>query len=44
MGTLKDGQPDRDWFAKSVEQSRKVLELCRAETDRELQRILNGDV
>ena len=42
IGALKDCEPDREWFEKSVERSRKAIEFGRAEADRELARILAG--
>jgi hypothetical protein len=43
IGALKDGEPDRDWFAASCARSIVAIEFAKAEADRELALILAGD-
>jgi hypothetical protein len=43
-GMLKDGQPNREWFLESLRLSRRAIAQGREAMDRELQRILDGEV
>ena len=43
IGVLKDGVPDREWFLASCAQSKVAIEFAKAEMERELRAIANGE-
>ena len=42
-GILKDCEPNREWFLRSLELSKRAIAFAEEEKDRELMRILDGD-
>ena len=43
-GITEDGKLNRSWFKESCERSRRAIVQGKIESDRELQRILDGEV
>jgi hypothetical protein len=44
LGAIKEGKCDREWFEESLRLSRDFVELGKALSDMELERILTGEV